>query len=466
MKKKIIEGIVVKVTEHTIVIMCPEGTFKNIPRPPEQIPRMGEPFSYIEGEKNSRPSWLAYISVAAVFMIGILLSTLFLQSEPQASYVVAMDVNPSIEIYVDQDDTVVKVIALNQDAEKITNHLDSQHEPISQLLEEMVSRFVKEGYLSKDKDGMITTSIVPLQVNGQDISIEKISESIQGHIQQSLEKHSVMAQVTVTNDLQEYLEKAHQMKLSINKYKLYKRFVEKELDITLEEVRTGSVSQLLDLEKAKKDQLDQKENKKKAAKTDLNVDTDTKGKAEVANGSDKATQADKKTKEQPVFTGPDTNQSETSIPEQKNNEHDASTKEQELHKANQGSQHVDKESKNKSGSQEEQHEQGKPDMPGKPEKLDQQDETIDLNKQGDQTEVTEEQEEAEQTKQTELDEQTKDEEQEEDQQNQQVEEVPQEEDSNSEQGEEDQSEDSSSGNSSNDKSGSPPTNQGGTSERP
>jgi hypothetical protein len=473
MKGKRIEGIVVKVTESTIVIMCHDGTFKNIPRSPEQIPRMGEPFSYIEREKRSRPSWSSYISVAAVFLMGILLYTLFLQAGPQASYVVAMDINPSMEVYVDQNDTVVKVVALNQDAEKVIKNIQLQHVALSQFLDDILSRSVEEGYLNKHTNGMVTTSIVPLDQNGQNINVDRISENIQDHMKQSLEKAGVYAQFTVTSDQQEILEEAHQMELSINKYKLYQRFAEKELDITLEEVRTESVSQLLELEKAKEDQLKQKENENQAAKPDSSVEEHTKDSANH--------------KEQPASSSPSKNQSESAIPAQKQNNKDASTKKQERNAVDQGSQRVEKEQRKKRGSQGEQSEQtnsspeaannseeqekedeqdkqNKLDKPDKSDKQDEQDETTNLTKQSDQSVETTEQEE-EQTEQTEQDEQTSRKEQEEDQQNQQEEEEPQEEDLPSEQ-EQDQSEGTTSENSSNVEGGSPPTNQGETSGRP
>jgi hypothetical protein len=445
MKGKLIEGIVVKVTEHTIVIMRPEGTFKNIPRSPEQIPRIGEPFSYTERDKSKRPSWSAYISVAAIFLIGILLSTLFIQSERQASYVVAMDVNPSIEIYVDQENNVVKVVALNQDAEKITSHLDSQNEPLSQILEEMITRLVQEGYLSKDKDGMLTTSIVPLHQNGQELNIEKISETMQGHIQQSLERHSIMAQFTITSDQQENLEKAHQMELSINKYKLYQRFVETKLDITLEEVRTGSVSQLLELEKTKIDQLNLEESKSKAEESNENGEDYSKTNAEDSPGREEAIERDNKNKETPASSAPNADQSNTSIPAHKNSKNDGAANKQ------------DKEPTNKPGSQSGQSEQDKSDVLDKPDKLDEpakRDEQKEpTNNQDKQSGETAEQEEAKQEEITEPDEQTKDAEEDEDQQNQQEDEEPLEEEGPT-------TEDTSSD------SDSPPTNQEGTSGRP
>jgi hypothetical protein len=264
-KKKEIEGVVVKVLEHSIVMLSHDGTFTNIPRSTEQVPRMGEHFTYIERDKRRKSSWLAYVSIASVFLLGILLYTTLQSSELEASYVVTMDINPSIEMYVDQDNNVVNIIALNQEAEKIIEGLRSKRIGLSQILDEILTRSIKEGYLSDINYGVITTSVVSLLES--DKEIEGTVKNIQYYMEQSLADKDIEAKVSVTNDNREVFEEAHQMKLSINKFKLYQRFINEDITITFEDISNNSIARLLEQEKEQRNQLNQLKQQQSDKKT-------------------------------------------------------------------------------------------------------------------------------------------------------------------------------------------------------
>lgn len=62
-KQKIYKGIVMEVTRDSIVLLCEEGKFKNVPRPFSKVPKIGDTFTYQEKVQLSFIK-LKYLSIA------------------------------------------------------------------------------------------------------------------------------------------------------------------------------------------------------------------------------------------------------------------------------------------------------------------------------------------------------------------------------------------------------------------
>lgn len=154
------KGLVMKITDQFIVVMCDDGKFRNLPLP-KKVPSVGERISVPLRKKKRIPyAWL-YSAAACLFIfIGI---SIFFQAQPKYDQVIAIDINPSLELYLDSEDRVVEVKPLNTDAEKVLDHFPSGKLISSEAIEQIIARSIALGYINKDKENMIMITAARLR---------------------------------------------------------------------------------------------------------------------------------------------------------------------------------------------------------------------------------------------------------------------------------------------------------------
>lgn len=244
------DGVVVKVTDKQVVLLCTQdGTFKNIPRGKNQIPLIGEKLTYKEKKSFFHP--MQWVKLASVACLLFLIFSMYPTKPAEAAYIVAIDINPSMEVYLDKDFKVTRVVTLNPEGDRIITKIDYNKKYISEMVKLIIDQCVTEKYLTSSTNERVTTSIIPIKDE------YKLNEAVlQSMFQNSLKQDAVTADVNVTLGSKEILEKAHQLKLSVNKYKIYEKLKQKGISVSLETVQSSSITNLLEIEqgKNKKDQ--------------------------------------------------------------------------------------------------------------------------------------------------------------------------------------------------------------------
>lgn len=237
------DGIVVKVTKQYIVLLCNDGTFQNVKRTKGQIPLIGEKIILKQKKNTHYYSYLgamAAIACAVLFMISS--PVIFHKKDTPTAYVVAIDINPSVEVQVNKDLYAIGLTALNQDGEKIIKAIEYRGKGLDETIDSIISQSIIYDFLGKNSTGLIATSIIPINMN-ENIDKDKIKSTID----KSLAKNKVHAEVQVSVDKKETMEAAHALGLTVNKYKLYKSLLEDGLSISAEEAKKYSVNDLLKL---------------------------------------------------------------------------------------------------------------------------------------------------------------------------------------------------------------------------
>lgn len=252
-------GIVMKITENHIVLMMPDGSFKNIRRSYEHTPLLGE---RIDAENTSfSASGLRRISAIAAVACLVLVVSLFSYRAhfvPVTSYTIALDINPSLEIQTDADLKTIAVTALNKDAEVILEDTDYANKELNETLSGIIDLCVNDGYLSPEKEGLITVSVVP--VDGENmISSDNISNSLQT----ALDQNSINAEIEIHGVPSEALEEAHRLGMSVNRYIIYSELAKEGIKLSAEETAKMSMRELKNYSSEKKNKNngnDDKEN--------------------------------------------------------------------------------------------------------------------------------------------------------------------------------------------------------------
>lgn len=230
-------GTVMKKTDKIMVILCDDGKFRNLPLP-NQVPALGEritiPEVYLytnQKKKFTMPkSWM----VAAVIIGLITMSTLlFVEKYTNESIaMVAIDINPSFELYVNPEGQVTNVKYNNKDAIKLVNEKELQNKGIYEALNLVISMAQQQGYLdSKLNKRMVMVSVLDLKESYYTIDVAKLEN-----------KQDYNIQVNYIN--KELKEKADAIGLSVNKYLIYQESESKGLTLNVEEIRESSIDDL------------------------------------------------------------------------------------------------------------------------------------------------------------------------------------------------------------------------------
>lgn len=247
-KKSNVEGIVVKVTDTTIVLLCSDGSFRNVGRPKKSVPLIGEQYIHLQAKQP----WLKYGSMVAVVFLAILSYAFFSFEQENYSYVVAMDINPSIELALNEEMIVMKTTAYNEEGETLLSSIDVNGMTLTETIEKVITYSVEAGYLAYG-DGFLETSVISLKRNGG--QIEEIEKSIQATIT------PLEIEVKVNQNNKATYDEAKNMHVSVNKLNYLQELEVEGVIESREEGKGRTVAELRKMQNAQR-KADKNEEKK------------------------------------------------------------------------------------------------------------------------------------------------------------------------------------------------------------
>ncbi|MEX2415949.1 MAG: anti-sigma factor domain-containing protein [Paenibacillaceae bacterium] len=171
------KGIVMDIAEQSILVMTPDGQFKQIAKQDRSC-QLGEEISYVDIIKKPSMNWRAprpfAIAAASVFclMIVALLSILGEggSTNKVAAYV-TMDINPSIEVGIDENEHVIEVRGINDDGLELVKDLAYEGLTLEVFSDLIVQRIELGHYLDSGKANIIIASTV-MNKDQKDYEIE------------------------------------------------------------------------------------------------------------------------------------------------------------------------------------------------------------------------------------------------------------------------------------------------------
>ena len=200
-------GLVMQINRKTLIILTKEGEFKEVPLP-GKIPRVGEEVSVFE-----RPRWTWSVAAAIIFFfLSGILGTWALTPDPVAC--LALDINPSLEIFAGFGEQVIAVRTLNSDAEKIVKDLPLKGTNIYDSLEKIIDRSITLGYVNPEKQNLIAATIIVIDKEKSKLEKERVEKVITDE----LYNKEITADLGVNVVSPEVMKQAKAEKLSINKF--------------------------------------------------------------------------------------------------------------------------------------------------------------------------------------------------------------------------------------------------------
>lgn len=251
---KAAKGIVVSINESSITLLGNDGIFYSLPLP-EHVPLLGEELLIPETQLAGKPAstrlnqWFttkrvrSWGIVATLFLL-LLSSVLFFPYSVEASYVVALEINPSMELYINKDHKVIKVVAVTDDATMILQPLTLKGKDLATAVKAITEQAKKDGYLSNES---ITTSIAsPVVATVVDWKQTQNEAALKDQVEELLKESFSDNEVMVTSTNRQTLEQAHEEKLPVFKYQVVQTLESQGIILEQETIKALSSDKLVD----------------------------------------------------------------------------------------------------------------------------------------------------------------------------------------------------------------------------
>ncbi|MGG6311707.1 anti-sigma-I factor RsgI family protein [Paenibacillus macerans] len=236
-------GTVMKITEKSIVVLCEDGTFRNLPRP-SVLPGLGDKIPVTVTErptgarkrsfKAARIAWPAAASI--LLLLGIVILLNFMPRSTGPLTVVAIDINPSIELGVASTGKVEEVKLVNDDAKSFVTKRQLEGKTFDEAVGQIIIEAEKQGFLEAGtaKTWIWMTLVPPENNDNPAFAIDRSSIAIKDSYKLEL--------FTATP---EQVKKAAEADLSINKYLVYEQAEAQGVQLDIAELRTHSIVSVL-----------------------------------------------------------------------------------------------------------------------------------------------------------------------------------------------------------------------------
>ncbi|SDM94337.1 hypothetical protein SAMN04488137_2703 [Fictibacillus solisalsi] len=239
------KGIVVEVKRHHIIVLSEGGVFRKVKNNGQLYAVGSDILLPNEPNRNSMFSLPVFNwKSASVFTFAILL--LFFQLAPntgQGVYAyVGIEMNPSIELSIDDDMRVQQITAYNSDGKKLVALLENYHgQPLEKVTEEIFRICRAKGFIKPDQEVIVTTTLT------KDVSKEtqqKIEQKINSLMEQkALENKIDMTSLIISNKERKRAKKSG---LTPAKYAILMAAKEAGIPIKQNDIKKKSIQELSD----------------------------------------------------------------------------------------------------------------------------------------------------------------------------------------------------------------------------
>lgn len=192
-------------------------------------------------KKPNRKKWTIGIAAAAaafVMAVGIGVAS---HSYYAVDSVIDLDVNPSIELKTNKNDTVLSVEALNDDANEILDGMDLKGVDFDVAVNALVGSMLKNGYIDELKNSILVSVDNDDENKSRELE-SRLMESINAILSENEITPAILAQ-TVTSD-EELQKLADEYHISIGRVSLIQRILAKDPTKSFADLAKLSVNDL------------------------------------------------------------------------------------------------------------------------------------------------------------------------------------------------------------------------------
>lgn len=300
----IYKGTVIEIYYDSIVVMAEDCTFKRIKKSDGLEEGMEIYFEDRDIIKNSNftiKNISKGVAAVLIFAVTSLYVLGFWNENYKSVALLAVDINPSVEMEINKNYRVIKISALNEEASKLPLE-DLKNYPLIDALEEIVEMVETAGYIKKDESNRVLVTSVELKSNNEgDKNLDNLIMEGKRKIEEvSNERGQQVEVVTIKSD-RETLNKAKEENISVGKMEIYKEMEDENKNQDKNEIMElkdkkseESIKEVEKSEKVKKNNNENNGNKNNPIKEEKENNKNKKGNE---NSKDKKDKENNKNKE-------------------------------------------------------------------------------------------------------------------------------------------------------------------------
>ena len=245
-------GIVIEVTNKKATLLMRDGTFVTVKVPAGKKPLVGNEYqaSYFSQRKRSLfvlPS--ISLSVAALVAFLFISGLMPTSSKPAAAAYVSFDINPSLEVGVDEDMNVIEIDTFNEEAKHIIEkyNLSADDSFLFEIFaDQLIKAYEAEGYMKADQSMLITTISKKSSHKETETALDQAVNTI---VKKAVVQYPVAITVSETNE--DTRKKAKQLGVSSGRYTAFQKakkngkpYTEKKIkEVKFQELKVNASSE-------------------------------------------------------------------------------------------------------------------------------------------------------------------------------------------------------------------------------
>lgn len=223
-------GVVLEVQGQKAIVVV-EGAFQRIAAAPGT--QVGDEIE-VAVQQAVGFAWRRWVGVtAAAVIIGVIAPLGWNQySLAQPVALISVDINPSLQVTVNKQDTVLTCQALNADGAAILTAMACTGRPVADVIKSATRLAVQKGYLkAADSAGAVVVAVAPVGSKALDNQVEKaLEQQGRGAAQAELAAQGMTAQaVSLSADAKER-DAAQQAGISVGRYVFFQALQQKAPD--------------------------------------------------------------------------------------------------------------------------------------------------------------------------------------------------------------------------------------------
>jgi hypothetical protein len=242
------KGIVMEITEKHIIVMTQEGRFEKLARKNRQC-QIGEEIVFAESRINWKSPSIAgksALAAAIVFCLVLFGSFAGKLGMPHVVAYVSLDINPSVEMGIDEQETVIELKGLNQDGIDLIQNVDFQGKKLEDVTGKLLDKAEQTALARGEGEIVIASTVVEGNAKIDDEAlVQKLKQQVESHIKTTHPDRYNDYEVAAFAAPREIRETAKQNGISMGKYAVYLSAKNNGEPVTVEDFKKESVLQLI-----------------------------------------------------------------------------------------------------------------------------------------------------------------------------------------------------------------------------
>lgn len=259
------KGLIMEVKNDHIIVITEDNCYIKLKN--KGNADIGKKIIFIEEDiiKENNKSFKSLVGIAVAIIIAIITMVGRFGTERFEAYaIVSLDINPSVEFQIDEENIVRKVNSLNLDGKELI-----EDNMIGMKIEDAIiagmKTAIEKQYLNNKNNVVLVSNVI---IDDTYDSLDTIEDTIYDKIEEEKEFQAI--DVICINSDKEDLKKARENNISVGKYKVYEILSNNNPDIKIEDIKDKKVSEIVrenkefannDTMRSKKKEKDKKKEK-------------------------------------------------------------------------------------------------------------------------------------------------------------------------------------------------------------